>query len=106
MSKPLRLRLSRAKGFDLQSASLAANGRTAVVVSRPSRWGNPWIADSITREKAVAQYRAALLGGRLDYTVREVRAELAGKNLACWCDSDGPCHAEVLLEIANAGRNP
>lgn len=40
-------------------------------------------------------------------TVEEIRAELAGKNLACWCplvDTDGnpvPCHADVLLELAN-----
>lgn len=34
-------------------------------------------------------------------TVEEVRSELAGKNLACWCPLDKPCHADVLLEIAN-----
>jgi hypothetical protein len=27
--------------------------------------------------------------------------ELRGKNLACWCPLDQPCHADVLLEIAN-----
>ena len=31
----------------------------------------------------------------------QVRTELAGKNLACWCPPDQPCHADVLLEIAN-----
>ncbi len=31
----------------------------------------------------------------------EIRAELAGKDLACWCPLDQPCHADVLLEIAN-----
>lgn len=34
-------------------------------------------------------------------TVEDVRAELAGKPLACWCDLDQPCHADVLLAIAN-----
>lgn len=29
------------------------------------------------------------------------RSELAGKNLACWCPLDQPCHADVLLELAN-----
>lgn len=28
--------------------------------------------------------------------------ELRGKNLACWCSLDKPCHADVLLELANA----
>jgi len=31
-----------------------------------------------------------------------VIAELRGKDLACWCPLDQPCHADVLLEIANA----
>lgn len=36
-------------------------------------------------------------------TVAEIREHLAGKNLACWCPIDGqPCHADVLLELANA----
>jgi hypothetical protein len=35
-------------------------------------------------------------------TRREIRAALRGKDLACWCQPDQPCHADVLLEIANA----
>jgi hypothetical protein len=31
----------------------------------------------------------------------EQMADLRGKNLACWCPLDQPCHADVLLEIAN-----
>ena len=31
----------------------------------------------------------------------EVRAELAGRDLCCWCPLDQPCHADVLLELAN-----
>jgi hypothetical protein len=30
------------------------------------------------------------------------KSELAGKKLACWCSLDGPCHADVLAEIANS----
>lgn len=26
---------------------------------------------------------------------------LRGKNLACWCPLDRPCHADILLELAN-----
>lgn len=29
--------------------------------------------------------------------------ELRGRNLACWCPLDSPCHADVLLELANDG---
>lgn len=38
-------------------------------------------------------------------TASEVQAELAGKNLACWCPLDAPCHADVLLDIANPKEN-
>lgn len=42
-------------------------------------------------------------GGRfVDVTLDEVRQELAGRDLACWCPLDRPCHADVLLELANA----
>jgi hypothetical protein len=33
-------------------------------------------------------------------------APLRGKNLACWCALDQPCHADVLLELANSGERP
>lgn len=36
-------------------------------------------------------------------TVDEIRAELAGRDLVCWCPLDQPCHADVLLELANGG---
>jgi hypothetical protein len=32
-------------------------------------------------------------------------AALAGRDLACWCPLDQPCHADVLLELANAEAN-
>lgn len=102
-----------------------------VRVSRPSRWGNPfyvinedgaaWISDK--RDPAmpmlnwearkalglplgslswgdvpgalVALYRQRVVDGLPDL------APLRGKNLACWCALDQPCHADVLLEMAN-----
>jgi len=33
--------------------------------------------------------------------LRAAVADLRGKNLACWCPLDSPCHADVLLELAN-----
>ncbi|XAZ30649.1 DUF4326 domain-containing protein [Paenarthrobacter ureafaciens] len=61
-----------------------------------------------TAEECVALYRENVTGqpDMLDYRhknrVDEIRAELAGKDLACWCPLDKPCHADVLLELANA----
>lgn len=33
--------------------------------------------------------------------VHRIKQELRGKCLACWCPIDQPCHADVLLRIAN-----
>lgn len=73
-------------------------------VARPGPWGNPFRVGDVgpdgavivTRAEAVDLYRrlapAAPPGHRYD--------ELLGKDLACWCLLDGPCHADVLLERA------
>lgn len=34
-------------------------------------------------------------------TLTDIRTELAGRDLACWCAPGDPCHADVLLELAN-----
>ena len=55
----------------------------------------------------VSMYRDDLLAGTLSHdggfplSAADVRQELAGRDLACWCPLDQPCHADVLLEIAN-----
>jgi uncharacterized protein DUF4326 len=51
----------------------------------------------------------ALLGNAarklLGFEICDVQQELRGKNLACWCPLDGPCHADVLLAVANCGTH-
>jgi hypothetical protein len=54
------------------------------------------------RAEAVRRYREDLLAGRLAVTVGDVKRELRGRDLACYCPLDEPCHADVLLAIANA----
>jgi hypothetical protein len=91
----------------------APNALPIVCVSRPSQWGNPFSNTLATakaadkqalRAKAVTHFRKALLAndGSLPFTIEQVRRELRGKNLACWCPLDQPCHADVLLDVANA----
>jgi hypothetical protein len=65
----------------------------AVYVGRPSKWGNPFYAIEPYRWSITIERRA------------EIRRELGGKDLACWCPLDKPCHADVLLEIANDEQN-
>jgi len=96
MTTPVRLRLSRHAGFDLQCLSQNTNGLTAIVVARPSRWGNPYRIDEFGREKAIALFTKSLSRGGTDLSF------LRGKNLACWCAPDQACHADVLLALANA----
>lgn len=50
-------------------------------------------------ESAVAWYRSLVEHTELH---DQIRAELAGRDLACWCPLAGPCHADVLLEVANS----
>lgn len=97
---PHRIQLSRKAGW--------TKPENTVVVARPTRWGNPFVPgkDGIPdRETAVRMFRdrTAVPGWSFgDVTADVVRRELRGKNLACWCSLDGPCHADILLAIANA----
>ncbi|MDF5758589.1 DUF4326 domain-containing protein [Spongiactinospora sp. TRM90649] len=83
----------------------------AVYVGRPGYWRNPFkvgepVGDAdgggIVRDRAhaVELYRAYL--ERVPTVAEDVRSALAGRDLACWCPPDEPCHADVLLELANS----
>ncbi|WP_291655946.1 DUF4326 domain-containing protein [Bosea sp. (in: a-proteobacteria)] len=125
LSQPTRLQLSRRKGFDLQAWSMETNGLPALNVARPSRWGNPF-----TKEAAIESgyatdetWPAFVVGCFRDWLGPSQSGRdwwqgpksdaaksgifgsievLRGKNLACWCKVGAPCHADVLLELANA----
>ena len=123
MSEPIRLRLSRAKGYSLQRASIKANGLPAVNVARPGRFGNPFTMagcreagfigdDAAIAARCVEAFRVWLDtphwrenwdGEDSEFSRASMIAGLPGlqgQNLACWC-GEGPCHADVLLAIAN-----
>jgi hypothetical protein len=104
--KPIRIRLLRQKGFNFRNASLALNGLQAVRVARPGRWGNPYVVGfDGTPAQCVALFQCRFMerlsnnfGGP---TLLKELAKIRGKNLACWSKLDEPCHADVLLELAN-----
>jgi hypothetical protein len=89
---PQRFRRSRRKGARLPS--------NVVVVTRPTKWGNPHRL-GLGRAEAVRRFREDLLAARLAVTVDDVKRELRGRDLACYCALDEPCHADVLLTVAN-----
>lgn len=101
--RPVRLRLSRAKGFDLQAHSRAINGLPAVNCARPSVYGNDFtVADYGTAENAVAMFEHDLLKFSCFHPEEYERLlqRLAGKNLACWCTLKACCHVDIWLRVA------
>ena len=87
MSGATRIQLRRSKGWRKPVG--------AVVVARPGRWGNPYKVGVhvATAAEAVRLYRILIEGHDL--------TPLRGHDLACWCPLNQPCHADVLLELAN-----
>lgn len=98
VERPVRVVLSRLKGWRMPP--------NTVKVCRPGKWGNPfrvgdWRPDGegFIRDQA----EAVMLFCKHDDTasIRAAAGELRGKNLACWCKAGTPCHADVLIELAN-----
>jgi hypothetical protein len=110
---PQRIQLRRTKGWRMPAGT--------VKVDRSTKWGNPeraldrsaaerldayrWFERHL-RERRASGSAAAFIAQHVRYpSDTEIRAELAGRDLACWCRPDQPCHADVLLEIANGGNS-
>lgn len=115
---PIRVQRERRKGWRMP--------QDTVSVARPGRWGNPFTMVDLAT--SLALYETMVCGGwtpdnvrelddataslvyraqcawreRLGYLARDAaRFELRGRNLACWCPLGAPCHADILLRIAN-----
>jgi hypothetical protein len=109
-----RIQRQRTKGWRMPAG--------AVYVGRPSPWGNPFLSEraiswgfaanpEAARRVCTEAFRSWIGGSDKWWTgdgSREARArlrqrlpELRGKDLACWCPLEEPCHADVLLELAN-----
>ena len=127
MIQPVRLRLSRAMGFKLQEHSRASNGLAAVKIDRSTKWGNPFRVGSKSpygSKVKDARHSASIYAGFAPFNeklVEAAKAELAGLNLACWCELCdlhatmgqsfhspvgrcpycAPCHCDTLGKIAN-----
>ena len=95
--QPVRIQYTRGRRMR------SPNGLMCAYVGRPTPFGNPYKVgqgNTLTRAEAVDAFRKYILARPL--LLRQVRVNLRGKNLACWCPCDGqPCHADVLLDIAN-----
>ena len=70
----------------------------AVYVGRPSKWGNPYQNPSQSRQQKIELFRT--YAQHILKTAPNWVEPLRGKDLVCWC-APLPCHADVLLELAN-----
>lgn len=105
MTAPRRIQRRRTKGWRMPEG--------AIYVGRGSKWGNPFRAggfvylsgpkagQTMTAADAVQSFRTAAMSNTATDFRAQARADLAGRDLACWCPLDQPCHADVLLELAN-----
>ena len=103
--KPKRIQRQRTKGWRMPP--------NTVYVGRPSKWGNPFVANLtmgqggklLNKQEVVAWFEkwmtSPILQSEFRIKIKDVKRELKGKNLACWCKTYELCHADILLEIAN-----
>lgn len=112
--KPKRIQRKRTKDWRMPE--------NTIYVGRPTKFANPFKVGSyynasgglIDAELAVTLFRHLLTTsdaiisefwhgsmGNKNVPILDNLHELKGKNLACWCRLDMPCHADVLLELAN-----
>jgi hypothetical protein len=109
---PKRVQLQRVKGWRMPTKTRK--------VDRTTIFGNPfdsvryeagdavrshrlWLTGAITDDEIEARY-PGIVAKHLIARRRRVLAslpELHGLNLACWCPSTRPCHADLLLKLAN-----
>lgn len=103
---PERIQLRRTRGWKMPE--------NTVKVDRSTAWGNPFVIGKVggaytalvkDRRHAWQLYHSIAFDNA--ELVKQAKAQLRGKNLACWCPLPEPythdeCHAAVLLEIANA----
>ena len=113
---PERIQLSRAKGWRMPP--------NTVKVDRSTPWGNDYVvwrddegqwtvsnggchwpvSSKIEGNRvAVEKFAAAAEKTAAHYGGATRLLPLRGKNLACWCRLGEPCHADVLLRLANRG---
>ncbi|MGA4867472.1 DUF4326 domain-containing protein [Streptomyces lavendulocolor] len=121
---PERIQRKRTKGWHAPAGAKYVGrgtrwGNPWVIAQTRSGWAVNWAGQGASKPdwtaNASSKHAAHVLAAGLfrefvaltvGYDVR-ARVELAGRDLMCWCplvDADGqtvPCHADVLLELAN-----
>lgn len=115
---PARIKRERIPGWRAADACTNPNGY--VFIGRGSGYGNSWkIGDTcwtvlpggwidrrphepLTREQAIDSFRNSRTHD-IEF-LRQIRKDLAGKDLMCWCRLDQACHGDWLLDVANSPK--
>ena len=75
-----------------------------IYVGRPTKWGNPYLMKprgQFTREQAIETYENYIKRILVEHP--DFLDPLKGKDLACWCPLNKPCHVDVLLKYLEGG---
>jgi hypothetical protein len=98
--RPMRIQRRRVRGWRMPPNTIS--------VTRPGRWGNPFLPWHEGGAAAAVELFRDWIAHPAHYpckpsppTLKQIQAGLKGKNLACYCKPGDPCHADVLLELAN-----
>lgn len=121
---PKRIQMSRQRPW-------RADNPGAVKIDRTTKYGNPftvkrercedaakdwcWVVSRAPRGRivqhfdtedearayAVKMFRKVVVSGQLPFTVADLKRELRGRDVACWCAPDSACHGDPILELAN-----
>ena len=95
---PKRIQRKRTKGWRMPPNSK--------YVGRPTKYGNEYELPKEPHpddyEIAARIYESKLRKGQLPFTRADIRRELRGWNLVCWCPLTRACHVDVLLKVANS----
>ena len=124
LQKPVRIQRKRARGWRMPEGYLCVDRSTGFGspfpvtrckstsegVTRPvwsiGTWSGPamWFKDTSAEAVvlSVEAYRAWIMQPQQSILREKAILILKGHGLACWCHLDAPCHADVLLELANA----
>jgi hypothetical protein len=115
-----RIQRKRTKGWRMPP--------NAVYVGRPTQWGNPYrlvavisggaigweihdedgkaLTTPIAKRETAVHMALSLFRSHLKHRsllkrtfLRDLLEPLRGKDLCCWCKEDGPCHADILLDL-------
>ncbi len=91
---PKRIRLRRTAGW--------RKPNDTIVVTRSTRFGNPFKVEEHGRDRAIAMFEVWIQQPEQKPLLDDARRALRGKDLACWCRLDERRHADILLRLVNS----